>query len=260
MPNRVILLATVAAWLFTAPALGQTLTTPAAVKNCAPEKLFAASNHIRAALPSTTITSVDCSPIPDLYEVVAGRNVFYTDQTGRFLLVGSLYDTHTQADLTAPVRERVQPASAGTTVKTTEATMVDWQTLPTPAVRWGNPLGIKVAVFGDPNCGFCRALRGALKDIGADVHEFAFPILRGSREKWEAVWCAKDRHKALELAYGGQPPKTEPCDITGLDLNDAFARSKGWRGTPILIREDGVVQSGFRSPEALLTWLQEAKP
>src|SRR3972149_3464251 len=56
---------------------------------------------VRRAMPGTTVSEVRAAPIPGLLEVVAGRNVFYTDAGGRFLVIGSIYDLATTQDLTA---------------------------------------------------------------------------------------------------------------------------------------------------------------
>ena len=62
---------------------------------------------IRKALPNTEIDSVQLSVVPGLVEIVAGGNLFYFDPTGRYLVVGSIYDMRTATDLTAQRKREV---------------------------------------------------------------------------------------------------------------------------------------------------------
>ena len=57
--------------------------------------------NIRAALPATDVQAVSESEIPGLYRFQAGGNTLYADATGRYLLVGHIYDLHTAQDVTA---------------------------------------------------------------------------------------------------------------------------------------------------------------
>ena len=246
------------------PASAQQSAAPSLL--CPVEALVGAIGNIRAALPSTTIDSVNCTPVPGIYEVIAGQNVLYISGTGGHMFVGRLYDVRAGADLTAPVQQRLNPVVAERSI--TQSVTVRWEALPPAAVRWGDPKGLKVGVFGDPNCGFCQRLHAALADIKADVHEFALPIMpavpdRGitsGLEKWQAVWCATDRAAALQQAYT-QATFTGPrdCTLTGLDLQADYARAQGWTGTPVIVREDGAVQFGFKGTDALADWLMAAR-
>ncbi|RYY16608.1 MAG: DsbC family protein, partial [Alphaproteobacteria bacterium] len=56
---------------------------------------------LKDRLPKTKVSSVDCSKVDGLCEVVAGENLFYVDRTARFLVIGRVYDMQTRQDLTA---------------------------------------------------------------------------------------------------------------------------------------------------------------
>ena len=56
---------------------------------------------IKARLPKTQITSVNCDGFGGLCEVVAGPSLFYVDPEARFLIVGRLYNMETRQDVTA---------------------------------------------------------------------------------------------------------------------------------------------------------------
>ncbi len=58
--------------------------------------------NIRAAMPATDVQAVSESEIPNLYRFQAGDNTLYADATGRYLLVGHIYDLQSAQDLTEP--------------------------------------------------------------------------------------------------------------------------------------------------------------
>ena len=43
---------------------------------------------LKERLPKTKVSSVDCSKVDGLCEVVAGQNLFYVDRSARFLVIG----------------------------------------------------------------------------------------------------------------------------------------------------------------------------
>ena len=77
---------------------------------------------------------------------------------------------------------------------------------------------------------------------------------------WQAKWIwlgAEDKPAAIERAYGDQEVVgSHACDTSGLDANEAFARTHGFTGTPVLVRGDGAVLLGFRPREFLENWLK----
>ena len=91
------------------------------------------------------IDEVRKTPMEGLFEVRAnGTDIFYTDAKGDFLVQGNLIDTVGRRNLT---EERTEKLLA-----------IDFKTLPIKdaftLVR-GNGKR-KIAVFEDPNCGYCK--------------------------------------------------------------------------------------------------------
>jgi thiol:disulfide interchange protein DsbC len=203
---------------------------------------------VRRALPGTTVSEVRAAPIPGLLEVVAGRNVFYTDAGGRFLVIGSIYDLATAQDLTAQ-RKR-------------EITRIVWQQLPLDkAIRIGSGPH-KLAVFLDPDCPWCRKLAAALHTLeNVEVSVFLFPIEAlhpGVQEKSLRILCAANPVAALDRALRGEAvAETKHCADAAprIDTVMRFAQAHGIAGTPTLVAADGRVHSGYLAPEALRTWL-----
>jgi thiol:disulfide interchange protein DsbC len=246
------------------------------------------SQAIKARLPKTQVSSVNCDGFGGLCEVVAGTSLFYVDQKARFLIIGRLYDMETRQDVTAarllslnpelliggaarPAQERqgkegdAQPAQLTPTQQAANVGVQDsgrkvsLASLPkTGAIVWGASSGQSVTVFSDFRCGYCRALSDVLAELGVRVIERPISVL-GTRTLSEQVYCAKNQQRALRAAYAGEGLQSPKCDVSGLDANEAFARANGFGGTPVIVRSDGAVIEGYRPKEFLAKWLAGAK-
>lgn len=236
---------------------------------------------LKIRLPKTDVSAVDCSKVKGLCEVTAGDNLFYVDESARYLVIGRVYDMETRQDLTAARLLELNPdlllggaaranaaANGRAEVEATELTRPgDRQAGAGPAKRvdlsrlsdrgaitWGRG-GRRLTVFSDFRCGYCRALAKDLESVNVTVVERPISIL-GSRDVSEAVLCAPDRARAIKAAYAGEDiARSARCDTPGLDENEAFARANGFTGTPVIVREDGAVLEGYRPKAALLAWL-----
>ena len=90
------------------------------------------------------INQVIKSPVAGLYEVITQDHLFYTDDKAQFLLDGAIYDLKSMNNITA---ERSRKLFA-----------IDFNKLPLhQAVKQVKGNGErKLAIFTDPNCGFCK--------------------------------------------------------------------------------------------------------
>jgi thiol:disulfide interchange protein DsbC len=202
---------------------------------------------IRKQIPEMKIRAVHYSPVPGLYEVQSDNNIFYVDRTGRYLIAnGHIFDTTTKQDLTAARIEQVR--------------RIDWGVLPLDkAVVSGDPNGIEMAVFTDPDCPYCRTLEKSLKDLkGVKVYTFLMPLKRlhsDATRKSEAIWCSKDQHAALtQVMLEDKAITGGGCD-TPLDDIAKLAASLNIHGTPTIIAHDGRTRSGSMPAEQLKAWL-----
>lgn len=242
---------------------------------------------IKARLPKTQLTKVNCGKVDGLCEVTAGSNLFYVDHSGRYLVIGRVYDMETRQDLTAtrlleinpdmlvggaakanaaPDKDEMPPIAPkpGAGVRQTSAPVplqrLALDTLPkSGAIVWGNPAGRTVTVFSDFRCSYCKALSNALRSMNVRVIERPISVL-GSRDIANQVYCAKNREEALHQAYAGEPLKNGgTCDTSGLDANERFARQHGLSGTPVIVRSDGAVIEGYRPKDVLAAWIAGGK-
>ncbi len=237
--------------------------------------------RLKTRLPKTQVSKVDCKVVDGLCEVTAGNNLFYVDRSGRYLVIGRVYDMETRQDLTATRLLEINPDTlVGGAAKANGApdrgdaplTSADRPAVPTTpkhlslaglpkdgAIVWGNPQGKTVTVFSDFECGYCKALSNALVSLNVRVVERPISALN-TRALSNQVYCAKDRVKALHSAYAREPLGTSAsCNTSGLDANERFAKANGLQGTPVLVRGDGAVMEGFRSAELTAAFIAGSK-
>ncbi|MDC8783953.1 DsbC family protein [Roseateles koreensis] len=187
------------------------------------------------------IEEVRPSPMAGLWEVRIGNEIRYTDATGSYWIEGDLIDIKTRKNLT---EERLNKINA-----------IDFATLPLKdAIVWKNGNGKRrLAVFADPNCGYCKRFERSLQEIkDVTVYTFLIPILGGdSPEKSRAIWCAKDTTATWQawMLEGKAPVRPMgACDDAAIERNLAMSRRYHVNGTPAIFFEDG-----GRAPGALTT-------
>ncbi len=204
---------------------------------------------IRKAINDLPISEVRETPVKGLYEIRVGNTVYYATADGKHLIAGGhLFETATHRDLT---RERLE-----------EINRIDWKQLPLDlAIASGDPKAkLKLAVFTDPECPYCKRLEAILKDMkDVRVYTFLFPLTQlhpEARRKAEAIWCSKNRHETLlKSMLEGVDPGHATC-ANPIDKTLALGRKLGVSGTPTLFAGDGRRMSGApRTAEALRAWL-----
>lgn len=180
------------------------------------------------------INQVNKSPVPGLYEVITQDHLFYTDGKAQFLIDAAVYDLKTMRNVT---EERSRKLFA-----------LDFSKLPLElAVKQVKGNGSrKLAIFTDPNCGFCKKLEKELLHIdNVTIYQFMYPVFPGSDEKVRNVWCSKDRSKAWDdLMLNDIMPAAGNCD-TPTEKVLALGRSLKINGTPGLIFGDGTSNPGY---------------
>ena len=178
------------------------------------------------------IDEVTRTPIPGIYEVRIGTDLLYSDEHGNYVIQGSIVETRTRTDLT---QARVDKLMA-----------IDFSSLPLKdalVIRQGSGAR-KLAVFADPNCGYCKQIERdllAVKDV--TIYTFLYPILGpDSNVKSRDIWCAKDPAKAWRqwMVDGVAPTKVMgACDTAALERNLGFGKKNKVQGTPAVVFEDG---------------------
>jgi len=208
--------------------------------------------NLQERLPTfSKIDEVSKTPMNGLFEIrVNDSDIFYTDAEGNFLIQGILFDTKAKRNLT---EERVEKLSA-----------IDFDALPVKdafTVVRGNGKR-KLAVFSDPNCGFCKRFERDLQKVNdVTIHNFLIPILGpDSAEKAKNIWCAKDKGKAwLDWMIRDQAAAKASCDTAALERNLDFSKKHKITGTPTLFFANGSRVPGAINAQQVEKFLADAK-
>jgi thiol:disulfide interchange protein DsbC len=177
------------------------------------------------------IEEITRSPMAGLYEIRLSTNeIYYSDAEGNFLIQGSLIDTKSKRNLT---EEREAKLSA-----------IDFSSLPLKdaiTIIRGNGKR-KLAVFEDPNCGYCKRFERDLAKVdNITIYLFLYPILgEDSVTKSRNVWCSKDPAGAwANVMIKDQALPNSNCNTAAVERNVEFGRKFKITGTPTLIAQDG---------------------
>ena len=200
--------------------------------------------HLGAGTPIETISK---TPYSGLYEVKIGAEIVYTDAEGKYIFIGRIVEAESSKDLTEARLEEVNK------IKFTDLPL----DLAAKSVK-GNGKRV-IAVFEDPNCGYCKRFRKTLNEINdVTVYTFMYPILgEDSKTKVKNIWCSADRAKAWDdWMLNAKVPAAAPssCSAAANDKVVEIGRKLGVSGTPTVFFTDGT-----RVPGALDAKKLEAK-
>jgi thiol:disulfide interchange protein DsbC len=198
------------------------------------------------------IDEISKTPMPGLYEVRVGTDILYTDAEGNYLIQGALIDARQKRNLTEERMEKLLE--------------IDFSSLPLKdafTIVRGNGKR-KLAVFEDPNCGYCKRFERDLQKVdNVTVYMFLYPILsQDSTDKSRNIWCAKDKAKAWmdwmvrDQAAAAAPPG---CDAGVLARNLEFGKKHKITGTPTLVFADGSRVPGAIAAAQVEKHLADAK-
>lgn len=181
----------------------------------------------------TQVESVAKTPYNGLYEVRVGNEIIYADAEAKYVFIGRILDADTSRDLTQ--------------ARLDEINRIRFSDLPLDlAVKSVKGTGKRVvAVFEDPNCGYCKRFRKTLaeaKDI--TVYTFLYPILgEDSRTKVKNVLCSSDKAKIWDdWMVNGKVPATaaESCNANAsADKVLELGKKLKVTGTPTIFFTDG---------------------
>ncbi len=193
------------------------------------------------------IDAVRATPYAGLYEIQAGGDILYTDKEGKYIISGQIFNAKTAQNLTK--------------LRLDEVNKIRFSDLPfNLALKTVKGNGKRViAIFEDPNCGYCKRFRQTtLKETdNVTVYTFILNILSpDSLVKSTAIWCSPDRNKAWdEWMVDGKLPPAPPANCkTPHEEVAALGNRLHITGTPALFFADGT-----RVPGAIDKTTLEAK-
>jgi thiol:disulfide interchange protein DsbC len=209
---------------------------------------------VRKALEEFTrgrykVEDVRRTPVPGIYEARIGNDLLYVDEKGQYLFwQGDMIEMKTQRNLT---QERVEQLQA-----------INFDDLPLNlALKQVVGKGSRrIAVFEDPNCGFCKRMRADLVKLD-DITIFTFPmafLAADSDSKARKALCADDPVKAWNalLLQNKLPNNPGSCD-TSIEKVRELTQKLGITGTPVTYFSNGKRLSGYAPPERFNALLAE---
>ena len=240
----------------TAPPAQAAASAPAgatpAVTTVAEAKIMAGTPEARVRdvlkelSPGIGIDRIGPSPLPGFREVVAGGQVVYVSDDGKYLFQGGLLDIAKRKDMsegamaklrkdvlkTLPASDRIVYAPASTPKHT-------------------------VVVLTDIECGYCRKFHSDIAEYtkrGIQVEYLAFPragIGSADYRQMVSVWCAADRRKAMTDAKNDRSVPAKSCP-NPVNMQYAAGVRMGLNGTPMILTPDGEMLGGYLPPDALV--------
>jgi len=156
---------------------------------------------------SANVRNVTPSPIPGLFEVQVNNEIFYTDSNAKYLIQGEMVELASGNNLTTKRQEDIN--------------RIKWSELPQAQafkVVRGNG-SRQIAVFSDPNCGYCKRLEKTLQQLdNVTIYNYLIPILSAdSALKSKQIWCAADQQKIplerLDNDRWRLPKNSASCEI-----------------------------------------------
>lgn len=177
------------------------------------------------------VDSVVKTPYSGLFEVRVGSDILYTDEKAQYLFVGNVLDAKSGTNYTK--------------ARTDELSKIKFSDLPLEsALKMVKGDGKRViAVFEDPNCGYCKRFRKTLAGMdNITVYTFLYNILsEDSTVKSKNVWCSADRNKAWdEWMLNGKAPSAAPANCaTPNEKILALGQKLRVNGTPAIFFADG---------------------
>jgi thiol:disulfide interchange protein DsbC len=232
------------------PAAAQSPVAGLATQPAAGTPEARAIDAIRGINARLAIDHVGPSPLPGFVEIVAGGQLVYVSDDGKYMLQAPLYDLAAKRDVGEPVLAGVRRDLLKRVPES------DRIVFAAPDPRH------KVMVFTDVECGFCRKFHSQIADYnkaGITVEYLAFPragIGSPDYDKMVSVWCSGDRKKALTDAKNDRPIAKRSCTNPVADEYRLGQRA-GLEGTPMILAEDGSVLGGYLSPGELRMALEE---
>ena len=221
-----------------------------------PDKDAIASKMSKAFGKEIPVDSVVPGPLPGFYQVNVGQEIGYLSEDGRFLFTGELIDLKRGVNLTEiEINKRMQ--QRGKVMLKRINKLKNSKMIVMGPKRYKRQL----TIFTDVDCPYCAKLHldvPKLNEYGIQVRYLLFPrsgVGSPTYRRSVAVWCAKDRVKAVGIAKRGGEIEMKTCD-NPIEEHYRLGLESGFvRGTPTTIVDDGTVISGYLPVNTLLAQL-----
>jgi len=209
---------------------------------------------LAAKIPGTKPGDLRPTPVAGIYELVHDADLSYVTADAKYVFSGDLYQITAHGDFPDLSEVRRQELRRAKLAAVPESDMLIF-----------GPADAKhtITVFTDVDCPWCRKLHAQIADynrLGIRVRYLFFPRSGPDTESWykaEAVWCAKDRNKALTLAKLDKPIEMKRCPGAPVARDYELGRQLGVTGTPGIVLETGELLPGYLAPRELLAHIND---
>ncbi len=205
----------------------------------AAEDHAAVKESLSRVLPGETNYTISPVQGTGIVEVDFGDGFIYLTADGKYALKGDILDLQNNVNITEEKR------SKGRLEALSKIDKSDMLIYPADKERKHS-----ITVFTDIDCGYCRRMHKGIKDYtsrGIEVRYVFYPRAgknSASYNKAVSVWCADDRHAAMDKAKSGQVVENKSCD-NPVDEHMAVANTLGVSGTPTILLQDGRRLPGY---------------
>lgn len=204
---------------------------------------------LRVKYPTTKVDEISETPMRGIYEVVTGKNIFYTNESADQVILGMMIDMATKRNLTEEKQEALNKVAFSSL------------NLDNAIVEVKGTGERKLVMFTDVHCGYCKQFEATLKGVtDVTIYRFLFPILSSSSVQMsKAIWCVGDNASRLTAMENymerGMAPSSDGSCVNPIDSNLDLGREHGLSGTPSLVNGAGQIRKGAIARESLEAFL-----
>ncbi|MFT7560555.1 MAG: thiol:disulfide interchange protein DsbC [Flavobacteriales bacterium] len=184
-------------------------------------------------------------------EVKHGATSYFATQDGRYVFAGPIIDTKSRTDI-------VEKRSRERRTEVLAALPKD-QYLSYPAKTDQKHT---ITVFTDIDCPYCRTMHAHIDEFnakGITVNYVMLPragLNSPSFDKTVSALCANEPAQAMTLAMNGVELPTTTCTHSAREQYQ-LAQQLKITSTPAIVLPNGQLKIGFRTPEQLLSLLEQ---
>lgn len=205
---------------------------------------------LKADMLKADISNIKMSPIKGLWEIEVSKDgkkfAVYMDFAKKFLVEAQFI----------PLSELGKPPE----VKRLDVSKIP---LADAVIMGSSKAKIKVIVFDDVDCPYCKKLHEEIKkvlkqrkDVAFYIKMFPLDIHPEAYNKSKSILCNKKSAKLLDDAFAGKELPKANCETKEIDENLKLGRTLGIDGTPAIIFPDGSLRPGYLDAQNLLKILE----
>ncbi len=218
----------------------------------------AVKDKLESNLTGLPVDEIKPSPVPSLFEITSGSDIYYVTKDGNHLISGRLLSIKNGiVDLTQQSKQKAS-ARLSPYRKSIVDKIKDEDTFIYRALNEKH----RINVFVDVDCGYCRKLHKEipeLNDMGVTVRYLAYPragLSSSSAAKLISAFCADDKNSVINDAFASRPIPPKSCK-NPVAYQYSLVRKFGINGTPNIIFANGDLWPGYLDAKGTLKEIEK---